>query len=172
MDPDGRPSSERLYYEFAAELLAFLKALLRDDDAAEEALQNTFQRWLMSGGSVRSETVRGWLFKVAYHEAMEFRRKQSVHERFLKRYQSQGLGGVQSEFGGGPEQTEDRQRVWQAVMALPVEQRDVVVRRIYREQTFAAIAEECGLPLGTVLTRMRLALKRLQRALHRDFPAA
>ena len=35
--------------------------------------------------------------------------------------------------------------------------------RIYEEKTFAVIAEELSIPLGTVLTRMRLALKRLSR---------
>jgi RNA polymerase sigma-70 factor (ECF subfamily) len=38
--------------------------------------------------------------------------------------------------------------------------------RIYEEKKFAAIAEELGLPLGTVLTRMRLALKKLAASLN------
>jgi RNA polymerase sigma-70 factor, ECF subfamily len=37
--------------------------------------------------------------------------------------------------------------------------------RIYQDKTFAAIADELSAPLGTVLTRMRLALKRLSRRL-------
>jgi RNA polymerase sigma-70 factor (ECF subfamily) len=52
-------------------------------------------------------------------------------------------------------------RVKAALDCLPPEQREVVHKRIYEQQTFAAIAEETGAPLGTVLTRMRLALKRL-----------
>jgi RNA polymerase sigma-70 factor (ECF subfamily) len=41
----------------------------------------------------------------------------------------------------------------------------VVEARIQHGQTFAAIAAELGLPLGTVLTRMRLALAKLRRSL-------
>lgn len=48
---------------------------------------------------------------------------------------------------------------------LPFEQQQVVEARIQRGQTFAAIAAELGLPLGTVLTRMRLALAKLRRSL-------
>jgi RNA polymerase sigma-70 factor (ECF subfamily) len=36
---------------------------------------------------------------------------------------------------------------------------------MYEDKTFAEIAEECGLPLGTVVTRMRLALEKLRRTL-------
>jgi RNA polymerase sigma-70 factor (ECF subfamily) len=36
---------------------------------------------------------------------------------------------------------------------------------MYEDKTFAQIAEELGLPLGTVLTRMRLALEKLRRTL-------
>jgi RNA polymerase sigma-70 factor (ECF subfamily) len=35
--------------------------------------------------------------------------------------------------------------------------------RIYEEKTFATIAEELGIPLGTALGRMRTALQKLQR---------
>ncbi len=40
--------------------------------------------------------------------------------------------------------------------------------RIFEEKTFAAIARELSAPLGTVLTRMRLALDKLARELKAD----
>lgn len=39
--------------------------------------------------------------------------------------------------------------------------------RIYEEKSFAEIAEELSVPLGTVLTRMRLALKKLSRLMQK-----
>jgi RNA polymerase sigma-70 factor (ECF subfamily) len=36
--------------------------------------------------------------------------------------------------------------------------------RIYEEKTFATIAEELGIPLGTALARMRAALEKLRRS--------
>ena len=55
-----------------------------------------------------------------------------------------------------------------ALETLPAEQQQIVKLRIYDELTFAAIAEQLGLPLGTVLTRMRLALKKLNQRLDRN----
>jgi DNA-directed RNA polymerase specialized sigma24 family protein len=40
--------------------------------------------------------------------------------------------------------------------------------RIYEQKKFATIAEELGLPLGTVLTRMQSALKKLRQRLSKD----
>ena len=53
------------------------------------------------------------------------------------------------------------EHVKEVLESLPDEQRRVVRMRIYEEKTFAAIAAELNAPLGTVLTRMRLALKKL-----------
>jgi RNA polymerase sigma-70 factor (ECF subfamily) len=55
--------------------------------------------------------------------------------------------------------------VRKAVEALPAEQREVVRLRIDEEKTFAEIAALTGKPLGTILTRMRLATKKLADAL-------
>ncbi len=52
--------------------------------------------------------------------------------------------------------------VRKALEELPANQREVVRLRIYEEKTFAEIAEELQVPLGTVLTRMRSAMRKLE----------
>ena len=59
-------------------------------------------------------------------------------------------------------------RVRRALEQLPSEQAEVVRRRMFHEQKFKDIAEELKLPLGTVLTRMRLALEKLRKGLQPD----
>jgi DNA-directed RNA polymerase specialized sigma24 family protein len=56
-------------------------------------------------------------------------------------------------------------RVELEIERLPREQQVVVRKRLHEEKTFAEIAGEEGVPLGTVLTRMRLALERLRKML-------
>mgnify|MGYP002622404066 CR=1 FL=1 len=108
--------------------------------------------------------MRAWLFRVAYNEAMAIRRRQGVENRSLAR-----LARSSPKFPETPEEaaigSEWKEQIQQAMTRLPEEQRDVVRRRIYDEMTFAEIAETLGVPLGTVLTRMRLALKKLRKAL-------
>ena len=54
------------------------------------------------------------------------------------------------------------QVVQKSLKELPVEQQNVIRRRIYYGQTFSEIAEEMNLPLGTVLTWMRRGLLKLK----------
>jgi RNA polymerase sigma-70 factor (ECF subfamily) len=56
-------------------------------------------------------------------------------------------------------------RLRASVGTLPPEQQEVVRRRIHDGQTFAEIASDLNLPIGTVLTRMRLALEKLRKQL-------
>jgi RNA polymerase sigma factor (sigma-70 family) len=156
-----------LYDCHAAEMLAFLQGVLRDGDRAREALQNTFQRMLESGHTARRESIRGWLFRVAFNEAMALRRRQSARDRTLQRFVStQPPAEVETKL---PEtdiiRAEDVARLKVALEQLPSDQRYVVERRIHHDETFAQIAADLKVPLGTVLTRMRLALQKLQKTM-------
>jgi len=51
---------------------------------------------------------------------------------------------------------------------LPPEQQQVVRMRIYEDKTFAVIAAELGIPLGTALGRMRTALIKLRAKLEQQ----
>jgi len=57
------------------------------------------------------------------------------------------------------------QSVREALEELPPEQRQVVRMRIYEEKTFATIAKELKIPLGTALGRMRAATIKLRARL-------
>ncbi len=56
-------------------------------------------------------------------------------------------------------------RVRQAMMSLSPEQAAVVRLSFYDEKAHAAIASELDLPLGTVKSRLRLAMNRMRSLL-------
>jgi RNA polymerase sigma factor (sigma-70 family) len=160
----GSASIGGLYHEFAPELRAFLLGVLKDHHLADEALQSTFAKAIDQQHTIRNENPRGWLFQVAYREAMGLRRQQGVEGRGL-----QGLAWLKRDVDSAPDapliREETARQVRRSLESLPPEQQQVVHRRIHLNQTFAEIASELGLPLGTVLTRMRLALQKLQQKL-------
>jgi RNA polymerase sigma-70 factor (ECF subfamily) len=153
-----------IYLEHGDRLRSFLLGVLRDPELAGEALQATFVKTMEHGHTARDETLKGWLFGVAFREAMLIRRRQSVDRRAVDRVAQQSP--ATSEL---PEsslvQAETVASVHRALDALPLDQRQVVRMRIYEEKTFATIADELNLPLGTVLSRMRLAVDKLRREL-------
>lgn len=166
-EPQGQQSPapiEFLYEQLAPELRAFLLGLLKQHDLADEVLHTTFTKALEKHETIRDSNPRSWLFQVAYRQAMELRRRQGVERRGLK-----GLAWLRRELAAAPDtpliNDEIARKIHEAVNSLPLEQQQVVLRRIHDDRTFAEIATELGIPLGTVLTRMRLALQKLQRQL-------
>jgi len=67
----------------------------------------------------------------------------------------------------GTLRTEEQSLVADAVEALPDEQREAIVLRIYGGLSFAQIAQVTGEPLPTAATRFRRGLERLRQKLER-----
>ena len=167
IEPD---SVADLYRQHAVEMRAFLAGVLRDRELADEVLQTVFRKALEKGHTA-TENIRSWLFKVAWNEAMLVRRVQTRQTSGLqKAARSRGiLEGVPEESEAAAVRQETVDQVRRAILQLPDEQQLVVRMRIYEEKKFAVIAEELGVPLGTVLSRMRAAMMKLEKSLERHF---
>ena len=152
----------RWFRQYGGPLRSFLLGVTSDPEAAEEALQATFTRAMEAGHTARADTLWGWLFRVAYNEAMLAGRKRQRRDRSLKR-----LAETPVSESATPEELaslqESIREVRERIDDLPAEQQLVVRKRIYEDKTFKVISEEVGAPLGTVLTRMRAALAKLHR---------
>lgn len=156
-----------LYLEHADELRRFLVGVLRDPHAAADAMQSAFAKLVEQGHSVKAESRKSWLFSVAYREALVLKRRLGVERGAIEKLASGKPTGRSS--GEAPDapliKWETVERVRRALEKLPAEQREVVNLKISEQMTFAAMAAQLNLPLGTVLTRMQLALAKLRRAL-------
>ena len=163
---DGKLDPEivhQLFETYSLELRAFLTGMLRDHDLVDEVIQLTFSKALQSGGQSKEETRKGWLFRVAYHESMGLIRRNKIHRKSLNNL-CQTTSPYWTETPGQQLlETENIDQIRTAVENLPESQQAVVIARIYQSKTFNEIAQEFGLPLGTVLTRMRLAIITLSK---------
>ncbi len=165
-----------LYLEHGEELRRFLQGVLRDAQLAADVLQATFVKLSERGHETRPPSRKAWLFRVAFHEAMAYRRREAVGDKIVRRVADQS-GQVGTSSGTWPSngaagltgdplvRLESVQVIQAALDELPPEQRQVVRMRIYEEKTFAVIAKELKIPLGTALARMRAALIKLRTRL-------
>lgn len=160
---------ERLYQEHAGGVRAFLIGLLRNQELAEEVQQAVFTRALEAGHTVQPAKFRGWLFRVANNEAMLLKRREGIDRRAMEKLgRTVGTRQIEGSVLDRVSAAEFSEHIRQALKEIPNEQQEVVTLRIYEGLKFAEIAERTGVPLGTVLTRMRLALGRLSKALPND----
>jgi RNA polymerase sigma-70 factor (ECF subfamily) len=150
-----------LYRDYSDGLRRFLLGVLRDADLAADALQTTFVKAAEQGHTSRSESRKAWLFRVAYNEAMLVRRRAGTGDRILQK-----VAWTQARHGEEAHEPVVKQEtieiVRKAIGQLPQQQQQILRMRIYEEKTFAVIADELEIPLGTALSRMRAATAKLR----------
>lgn len=161
---DNRARMLAFHVRFGDELRRFILGVVRDSARADDVVQSTLLKAVELGHTARPETYKSWVFQVAYREALVSQRREASGQRGRLR-----LAGLRPRETTAPGdallRAESVQQVRAVLDQLPAEQRQVVQARIYDEKTFSEIAGELGLPLGTVLTRMRRALEKMKRSL-------
>lgn len=157
---------ETLYRQHQAGLLRFVNAVLRDRAEADDVVQATFAKAAQSGQDVEPAAIKSWLYRVAFHEAVDRKRRQRVDKKAKQRLSAGSLPR-----GDTPQdalvRSEVIEQVRRALEQLPENQQRVVRMRVYEKKTFAQISQQTGMPLGTVLTHMRRALEKLRHKLPR-----
>lgn len=171
MPDDGR-LVETAWEDHRESLAVWLKSLLRDDHAAADCLQWTFAKLVETGGPPLAGNLRGWLFRVAQNCARQMLRRRAVEQRGMVQWASTKQL-ADREPDDAFEELLKRERlvqVTEAVRQLPESQQQVFRMRFHEGLTFARIAGQLGLPLGTVLTRMRLALQSVRERVGAERP--
>ena len=161
---------ERLYDRYAATAYGLARRILSRQDLAEEVVQDVFtQVWREAERYDRERaSVAGWIVLLTRTRAIDrlrARRARPDQERGVEPAALAPLAAPDR----SPEQvtilSEDARLVRTALGALPDEQRALVELAYYEGLTHSEIAERTGVPLGTVKTRIRMAMASLRKAL-------
>lgn len=141
---------------------AFLAARCRDADLAEELSQEVAVRIVAAGARLDAGgNPRAFLFRVARNVWHDWLRRELVRRRAQARsHEPAQSPPADSELLAG----ELADAAARAIAALPKPMREVVLLRHREQLPFRVIAERLGRPLGTVLSQMHEAMKRVQRA--------
>jgi RNA polymerase sigma-70 factor (ECF subfamily) len=161
-----------LYQRYHRELYALAYSIVSDHQLAEDLIQETFVRvWRHAASySPQAGSVRGWLFAILRHYAIDYLRKQ--RQRSTPR--EVPLGEIECDDRLALEDTweevwrrEERAQLCRAMARLSEKQRMVIELAYFQGYTHVEIAAASGLPLGTVKSSMRLGLLALKRELMR-----
>ncbi len=152
----------RFYSRHAKRIYSVALRVLRDPSAAEDVLQEIFmQIWRNPTTFIATRgSLEGWLAVVARNRAIDVirRRKPSELADDLPLPSRQNLAAE-------VEHSITLDRVKKVVATLPHEQRRALELAFFQGLTHSEIAKETGDPLGTVKTRIRVALQTLGKAL-------
>ncbi len=152
-----------LFRHFAPRIKAFLiKSGATDsvaEDCAQDVMTTVWQKAHLFDPSRAS--VATWIFTIARNRRIDMIRKE-------KRPEPEDLPwGPEPE----PDQVEvlemqqDSEKLQAALIQLPEKQRILIERCYFGDMSHSEIATETGLPLGTIKSRLRLALEKLRHEL-------
>ncbi len=158
-----------LYDRWVRSLYSLVFHLLQDADEAEDVVEETFwQAWKKSSTYEPSKgAVSTWLLTIGRRKALD-------RIRARRRYREDPVGGDRTfadmaapglDPSEETEGSELRTHVMAAMKELPAEQREVLELGYFGGLSQTEIADRTGQPLGTVKTRMRLAMQKLREPL-------
>ncbi|MFG3287574.1 sigma-70 family RNA polymerase sigma factor [Streptomyces sp. NPDC048179] len=119
-----------------------------------------------ASGQEAPRDVSAWAAVVASHLAMDWHRAKRRQERLGERLAS--LRQPEHASGSGEDSRLLAVAVARGLDELPDAQRQILVLRFYADLPVRGIAEELGIPEGTVKSRLHTAVRALRARLHED----
>jgi len=138
--------------------------MLRDRGQAEDVVQEAFLSvWRRASTfDARKGSPRGWLMSVVHNAAIDRRRGRFRHQQDEVDIEDHAWRLADDDVWDDVSRTLDREQVRAALAEIPKEQRETLELAYFGGLTQAEIAEQTGEPLGTVKSRARLGLRRLE----------
>ncbi|HMV07370.1 MAG TPA: sigma-70 family RNA polymerase sigma factor [Cyclobacteriaceae bacterium] len=153
---------EYLYDNYSGALYGAIYRIVRKEEVAEEVLQDVFLKiWnRIDNYDPAKGRLFTWMLNLAKNQAIDKTRSKEISRE-------NKTGGIENyvsdvKTGEFAEQQVDSIGLKEVLTSLPEDQRFVVDHLYLRGYTQAELADEFNIPLGTVKTRLRIAMKQLR----------
>jgi RNA polymerase sigma-70 factor (ECF subfamily) len=164
-----RAAFAALFRHFAPRVKAFLMRGGADADAAQEVAQEALiVVWRKAASFDRSRaSAATWIYTIARNKRIDLLRragKPPIETEDWLAVFAPGEDDADKSILAGQTYT----RMQELLRSLSADQLVVVQKAFFEDKSHTAIADELKLPLGTVKSRIRMALGRLRQALEKD----
>jgi RNA polymerase sigma-70 factor (ECF subfamily) len=158
--------------EHVPRLRRYARALIHNQDLADDLVQDTLERALGRTSQFEAGTdLRAWLFTIMHNLFANQARKASMRAVHVS---VEDAGVVESEFAvpGAETRSLEMRDLDYALQRLPAEQREVVLLVGLEEMSYADVALTLNIPIGTVMSRLSRGRERLRSIMAGTQPSA
>lgn len=166
-DHQDRAAFAEIFRHFAPRVKAFLMKGGADAATAEECAQDVMATLWRKSAQFDPEraSLATWLFTIARNRRIDLIRRDRRPEP--EDLPWAGADDMAPDQADSYQAGQESRRLSAAIAELPEAQRQLVERAFLSELTHSEIAAATGLPLGTIKSRIRLALDRLRQSMTR-----
>jgi RNA polymerase sigma-70 factor (ECF subfamily) len=156
-----------LYRRHSPTIRAVIARVLHNEQSVEDLLQEVFlEVWRLAGRySSEKGKALGWIITLSRRRAIDrLRREQAysrVEERYQKETEQQPEAWTQVQGTDDVESADLRRVLAGIIQTLPEAQRMAVEMAFYKGMSQREISTQTGIALGTIKTRLELALKKI-----------
>lgn len=162
-----RDAFSRLFQHFAPRVKSYLIRTGSSDstaeDLAQEALVTVWRKAALFDPA--QAAVSTWIFTIARRLRIDAARRHRLEDCGDESFDFDRLEADQRDVGEHADANRLSRGIRDALCRLPAEQAQVLRLSYYDDEPHARIAAELGLPLGTVKSRIRLAVAQLRKML-------
>jgi RNA polymerase sigma-70 factor (ECF subfamily) len=156
-----------LVEQYRSVLFGTAYLMMRDRGLAEDAVQEALiQIWKHLPSFRLKSSIKTWLVRIVINEV-----KQQFRKKKLPLVSLEEAPDAPSELDVSESvliHDEERRELREAVVKLPLEQREAIVLRYFSDLSVPEIAVVTNQPEGTIKSRLSRALERLNETLNRD----
>ena len=156
-------------------IYTYIYLVVRNRELTEDIFQDTFFKVIQSlkaGNYYEDGKFRPWAMRIARNLIIDHFRRVKKMPTVPNIVNEDGeetdifsILNIEQVDNYGIEKMEFRKKMRALVDALPNDQKEVLIMRMYYDMSFREIAETTGIPLNTALGRMRYALINLRKML-------
>ena len=170
-EPDREVEFEGVVLPLLPSAYNLARWLTRNDHDAEDVVQEAFLRAYRFFPSFRGGDARAWLLAIVRNACWTWLRVNRSREVATALEDADEPVDDAASVEEDLVRRADGERLRRALEELSGEFREVIVLREFEELSYREIAEVAGIPIGTVMSRLTRARRRLQATLTRPVPA-
>ena len=168
-EEDDRRRFVQLALPHAGAAYNLARWLTQNEQDAQDVAQEAMMRALRYMGKFHGDNARPWLLQIVRHACFSWLRENRPAERMFLADDDDSLPDMPGPAGEEPQavalRKAERREINEAIAALPVAYREVLVLRELEDLSYLDIARIAEIPVGTVMSRLSRARALLRTAL-------
>ncbi len=166
---------ELLVEKYKRPLFAYLFKMTGNNRYSDEIFQETWLRVIKNIGKFEQQNFYGWLVRIAHNLLLDKIKKKKADyslDADIGDGETPWVETIPAPDAAKNYNLDDEylaERINNAIIQLPTEQREVFLLRTYNDLSFKEIAEAQKISINTALARMKYALEKLRKILKDEY---
>jgi RNA polymerase sigma-70 factor (ECF subfamily) len=160
---EDRRRFEEIFLPYLDAAYNLARWIIRHDQDAQDVVQDAYMRAFRAFDLFRGGNSRAWFLTIVRNSAYTFLRRRASEEKLVPYEEEKHANIISIDDPDHELQTEaQREYLQRALESLPLEFREVIILFELEGLSYKELASTLGVPVGTVMSRLSRARRRLQ----------